>query len=433
MSMSGAHGTAEVSDVRSGVQCGERGVGLDQAWEHGQAALSELGLTAQFHPVPVGDPGSWRCFLRRDGSAVTHGDGSGKGPEDVARVGALFEAFEHYFSFDTGRLVADRSLRAAHQVAAGPLAAEPAIGLLAEGPDTPLACLPYRSLTDGTEHHAPAFVSLPEYVEPGAASTRAAAGDGYDYSVLGRYANNSGWAAGISPVEAMVHAINEAIERDASSLLLIDQFLAAQPPPPRIVDPSTLPAQLAAPYRDAEARLGRRVWLIDITTDLEVPAFWAYALPPRPGQPAEVRGFGASLSRRYAAERALAELIQCHSVLIHENHLMPERHVGTEPYPPLHNCYLTDLTGRLADAMSVPFTDTAAPGTPHDHLNGLLQRLHRHGLTAYVRQRYTNDHLAVLHVLVPGLERFIVVTDGIVVFPGTRGRSRLHGGNGGGR
>ncbi len=41
-----------------------------------------------------------------------------------------------------------------------------------------------------------------------------------------RYSVNSGWAAGTTQAEAAVHAINEIIQRDAMSLLLIGRFLA---------------------------------------------------------------------------------------------------------------------------------------------------------------------------------------------------------------
>jgi ribosomal protein S12 methylthiotransferase accessory factor len=435
MSMSGVPATVVVADAAtvavvsdggwSGSQCGERGASLEEAWQHGQAALAELGLTAQIHPIPTTDPGSWRCFLYRAGVPVPNKSGSGKGTSEAARVGALFEALELYLSFDTRRLTEHSSLLGAHQLATSPLAAEPAIALLAEGPDRPLACLPYQSLTDGTEHHVPLFVSLPEYLEDGNIAVRVAIGDDYDYTTLHRYSNSSGWAAGISPVEAMVHAINEAIERDAASLLVIDQFLTGYPPPLLIIDPATLPDQLTELHELAEARVGRRVWLIDITTELDVPSFWAYTPAPHPGQPARLRGCGTSLSRRYAVERALTELIQIHSAFTYEAHLMPE-HLDNRSYPPLHRCYLADLAPHLPNATLIPFADTPTPTTPQDHLDSLLQRLHDHELTAYTCRQHTSDHLAVLHVLTPGLERFLTVTDGVVVLPGPRGRARLH-------
>ncbi|MFY0510978.1 hypothetical protein ACOMD4_11350 [Streptomyces anulatus] len=42
-----------------------------------------------------------------------------------------------------------------------------------------------------------------------------------------------------------------------------------------------------------------------------------------------------------------------------------------------------------------------------------------------MRHGYLSEHLAVLNVLVPGMERFMLVTNGQVVLPGDCGRARL--------
>ena len=68
-----------------------------------------------------------------------------------------------------------------------------------------------------------------------------------------------------------MHAINEIIERDAISLLLIGQFLHQGPAPLRVVEPATLPPALTALHARAEARIGRPVSLLEMTTDLDVP------------------------------------------------------------------------------------------------------------------------------------------------------------------
>ncbi|MEU2367029.1 YcaO-like family protein [Streptomyces noursei] len=69
---------------------------------------------------------------------------------------------------------------------------------------------------------------MPDYLAWGPAG-RAAAGDAYDYKAVRRYSASNGWAADATVTEATVHAINEIIERDAMSLLLIDQFLRRSP------------------------------------------------------------------------------------------------------------------------------------------------------------------------------------------------------------
>ncbi|HEY4460559.1 MAG TPA: YcaO-like family protein [Pseudonocardiaceae bacterium] len=396
-------------------QFGERNLDAELAWQHGMAAADDLGLTAELIPLPSNDPGAWRCALRNNGVEVPHGLGWGKG--ETARVGALFEALEHHLSLGVPPPESEIALRPFHTSLAG----DAALAAVADGPQQPLVCLRYQSLRDNSEIDLPLFLSTPNYHEDDA--LRARLGDEYDYLGVARYAMNNGWAAGTRTDDALVHALNETIERDAMSLLLVEQFLASIPPRLRITDPSTLPTPLADLLRHARERTGAPVWLVDMTTDLGVPAYWAYAPAPT-GEPARLRGAGASLSRYYAIERALTELIQLHAITATGTRYVDAPTDFTAPYPPMHRCYLADLTPLLDTAQVVPYADTTAPDTPAGHLDTLVGILRDRGFTPYARQRYATEHLVVLHVFVPGLERFMVITDGQLVLPGSRGRAR---------
>ncbi|MEU9198124.1 YcaO-like family protein [Streptomyces hundungensis] len=405
-------------------QFGERDIDLMKAWQRGVTAVSELGLTFTLDPQPETDPGVWMCTLRRDEQVVPGGQGSGKGDEPAARVGALFEALEHHLTATLPD--ADQvALCSAHEAAAGPLKGEAVARLLAEGPDEPLACLPYRSLTGESEDLlVPLFLNVPDYLNDSGRTMAARYRDAYPYTGVCRYSMNNGWAAGSTLAEALVHALNEIIERDGMSLLLIDQFLTSTPEPGslRVVDPAALPDRLQGLYQKAEARLGAPVRLLEATTDLGVPVFWAYT-PAPPGAPARIRGAGASLSRAYAAERALNELIQIHSAATQSEAQTPLPS-QTRPYPALHRCCLADFSRHLPDATTVGLPENSAPTTPEAHLEKLLQVLTRHGFTAYTRTHHLSENLAVCNVIVPGLERFALVTDDMIVLPGARGYAR---------
>lgn len=402
-------------------QSGERGSSLAAAWEKGTAAVAELGLTAEVIPLVEGSPGSWMCRLREDGAAVPGGTGSGKGDREAARVGSVFEALEHYLSGLAGLPLDETFLRDSNEIARGPLAGDAAVALLADKPGEPIACLRYEALDGGPGTDVPLFLSIPDYLAGDATAVRAALGDHHDYTMVGRYSANNGWAAGADPVEALVHALNETVERDALSLLLIEQFLADAPL--RVVDRETLPPDLAALLAQAERHTGTEVHLLDMTTDLGVPAYYAY-LPAEPGQPARIRGCGASLSRGYAITRSLTELVQIHSILGSSGGAagpIEERTDWTAPYPALHACYLADFTPGLRDAELVRYEDSAVPGSPQGHLDLLLDILLRHGFKPYSRYHYTTGNLAVVNVFVPGLERFMLITDGQLIVPGERG------------
>ncbi|MEW1549975.1 YcaO-like family protein [Streptomyces tsukubensis] len=409
---------------------GERSLSLAAAFDRALSAAAALSVDVDLEPVLDGSPGTWRCILRRGGEDLRTGLGLGKGSRDEARTGALFESLEHYLCGVEGLDPAEVRLVGAHEAAGGPTARDIAVRLLGQGPDRPLGCLPYRSLTGGPDAYVPLFLSMPEYLRAAGARARREAGDTYDYGTVGRYSVNNGWAAGADPVEAAVHAINELIERDAHSLLLIEQFLRDRPGRLAVVDPGTLPDDVAGLVAFAEARTGRRVHLIDMTSDLGVPAYAAY-VPAPPGRPARVCGWGASLSRRYAVTRAVTELVQLHSTMDlrgRYRHLLPEQHDDTGPYPRLHACYLSDFGTALSSAEVRAFQDTAAPDTPRGHLDRLLAVLHGHGLAVYQRDHYVTADLAVVNVSVPGLERFMLVTDGQVVVPGERGTAVLRRG-----
>ncbi|MFF3487322.1 YcaO-like family protein [Streptomyces sp. NPDC002701] len=420
--------SGDVSGVR---QCGERGMDLAGAWQHGVAAAGELGLTFTLDPVPETDPGAWECVLYRDGRQVPGGRGSGKGDEPAARVGALFEALEHHLTAtlpDTDEVV----LCSARQIAAGPLRGEAVARLLAEGPDEPLACLPYRSLSDDSQELlVPVFLNVPDYLNDSRRTAAARYADAYPYTGVCRYAMNNGWAAGATWAEALVHALNEIIERDAMSLLLIEQFLPPAPEPGslRVVEPTALPGRLQQLHQSAQSRLKAPVHLLEATTDLDVPVFWAYT-PAPPGTPARTRGAGASLSRAYAAERALSELIQIHSCASRPAAQAAQAArpaTGrTRSYPALHRCHLADFSRHLPDATTVAFPDHPTPATPQGHLHNLLHKLARRGYTAYARAHHLSDHLSVCNVIVPGLERFVLVADDMPVLPGTRGNAHHH-------
>jgi ribosomal protein S12 methylthiotransferase accessory factor len=409
------------------VQDGERALSLPEAHLRGMTAVAELDLRVDCTAVLDGDPAVWTATLWHGDDPVPSGLGLGKGSSAAAQVGAIFEALEHHLS--GLRCLADggTTLRRAGEISSDvTLRQDVALGLLGELPDGPLGCLPFRVVTSGAEVDVPLFLSVPDYLDEEADPLRESLGDHYDYAGVSRYSCNNGWAAGTDPVEAAVHALNETIERDALSLLLIDQFLGRRRSPLVLIEASTLPDDLAALVSAAETIIGQRLHLIDMTTDLGVPAIFAY-LPTRDGEPARIRGCGASLSRHYAIARAVSELVQVHLASslgnIHSAFaaMTPVRHDWTKPYPALQACYRSDFSTRLADATLVPYRETETPDTAVGHFDALVDALSRRGFTPLQRDHYVTANLAVVNIFVPGLERFMLVTDGQVVVPGARG------------
>lgn len=365
---------------------------------------------------PQGDPTALSCRISA-GDGTVLAQGMGKGGRDEARVGAVFEALEHYL---TGPALFDPpevELAGAARLAGGPLEREPYSVLLAGTPHERLACHRYRPPAGGRDIAVPLFAWAPWYVEAGGRRLRERAADAYDYGELMRYSCNSGCAIGVTAVEALLHATNEVIERDALSLLLVRAFLGAADLRPVAVDPDTLPRALAGAHAAAERTTGSPVHLLDITSDLGVPTMLAYTPPA--GDRSHLRGAGTSLSSAHAAWRALTELIQTTPGRSGRGDLS-----GLAAHPALARCGRFDLTDHLRGARAVPFAPTGRPPGPAAQLRTLIGVLTARGHTPYARTvARLRGGITAVHVVVPGLERFMLITDGNLVLPGPRGRA----------
>ncbi|MBB5779135.1 YcaO-like family protein [Nonomuraea jabiensis] len=410
---------------------------VDEAGRRVSAALTALGLRAELVDAGDGrDPTAWRCRLfGGEGDVSPVACGMGKGRPDEARVGALFEAVEHYLTGPAGfDPTAVRSVPPA-ALATGPLQGDACALLLTGTPGGRMACMRYHPLggpalpRTHTEALVPLFLSAPWYVEIGAAPLRELAGDDCDYAHLMRYSCNSGSAVGVTAAEALLHAVNEAIERDALSLLLIRAFLGGDGFRPRLIDPRTLPHGLARAYATAEELTESTVHLLDITSDLDVPTMLAYTAPT--SRHPHRRGGGTSLDPAYAVWRALTELVQTTlgESLPHSGAAVRGDLTGLAAHPALLACGRFDLTGALREAHMVPFPRAAAAaGPPGSQLREVTAMLAARGHPAYHRMvRVLPCGVTAVHVIVPDLERFMLIIDGNLVLPGRRGLAAATG------
>ena len=118
------------------------------------------------------------------------------------------------------------------------------------------------------------------------------------------YSDSNGNASGNTLEEAILQGYCEIVERDAVALWWYN----------RIPRPGFDLDSLGDPYVDAlrehYRRMGRSLWLLDITADLGLPVM--IAVSHREGHPVEdvLCGFGAHLDPRIAAIRALTEVSQ---------------------------------------------------------------------------------------------------------------------------
>jgi ribosomal protein S12 methylthiotransferase accessory factor len=204
------------------------------------------------------------------------------------------------------------------------------------------------------------------------------------------YANPNGHAAGNHLEEAILQAFLELTERDAVAIWWYN----------RLRRPAVDLESFEEPYfRDLLAHyrsVGYRVWVLDITTDLGIPAFAAVGLPEKDGR--WHMGFGCHLEARLGVQRALTEL----------NQLFDPSHEAPSPWDPKELTTTSFLYGdealparRKADFPATRSTDL------RDDVLDCVARAERAGLETLVLDQSRPDvELYTVKVIVPGLRHF---------------------------
>ncbi|MEU0879582.1 TOMM precursor leader peptide-binding protein [Lentzea sp. NPDC005914] len=214
--------------------------------------------------------------------------------------------------------------------------------------------------------------------------------------------NSNGCAAGSSIEDAVLQGLLELVERDAVALWWYNRT----PMPGMDLDAFHDP--WIDELRQVHASLGREVWLLDVTSDLGVPAM--VAVSRRTDGPREdiMFGCGAHLDPRVAARRALAELNQCMPAVCEPVDLAE---LDTDMR---HWCETAKLAGEpwLAPDPDVPARDPFHHGYTHrrdlvDDIRAIKDTLRARGMELLVLDQTRPDiGLPVVRVVVPGLRHF---------------------------
>jgi oxazoline/thiazoline synthase len=220
---------------------------------------------------------------------------------------------------------------------------------------------------------------------------------------MGIVADSNGCAAGNTVTEAILQAFFELVERDAVAVWWYN----------RLRRPAVDLAGFGDPWIDdmiEEYRSkGREVWAIDLTTDLEIPAFAAISRRTDGPFEAPLLGFGAHLDPRIAMLRALGEINQMSPVdedldadsrgADHE--LMTWLRTATIESQP----YLVPDPGAPVWRWAAHPTETGADLA--EDVRICRERVERSGMSMYVLDQTRPDiGLPVVRVVVPGLRPF---------------------------
>ncbi|AWM91523.1 hypothetical protein DJ564_12160 [Pseudomonas sp. 31-12] len=394
----------------------ERELTLAQAEKRIHAELENLGLRAE--PRILGQKIVAVHVSASAGNQQGIARGAGKGYLHHAQVGALYETLEHHLSDHFS--ACDIHCIAPHYFSDSPLFFDDTVlSTLTDQPDALTACRTYTDIFKKTLFSYPVALCTPDY------SRQPLEQDSTNYGVLRRYASNSGTAIGASYDEAVLHAANECIERDAVSLFLLEHFYYENRPVLRRVGRVADHEQLGQLWSDAEAEIGAEIILIDISTEFLPHTFLAFSTEP--ASHPRVFGSGSSISARHGAWRALTELVQLHHGASEPGlqHYLSNAQRHLSKFPRLLRCLQFDLYPllTLCEQVTVDLPETINERPLAEQINLLAEDLHQHGRALGVTQLHqTSLGTTLVNVVIPGLERFFVVSSGNVVIPQARGR-----------
>ena len=250
-----------------------------------------------------------------------------------------------------------------------------------------------------------------------------------DQSDLIELSNETSISIGASYEEAMIHSINEWIERDAYSLFLLQTIIKQQSIPAKVVLHNSLPEDLLEIVAMIETNFNEELIIVDITSDINIPAFLvSFSRQNSIVQPA---GFAASLSKHAALQQALLEALQYkdrYNSDAHEFRQAALRHYQERPLlVKAMQCDLLDVVrnGKYIDCSWCEIA-TYPSGTLSEQLKAMVMLLQARGFNLFYNKLYQGDSgVALVYTMITGLETFFLIKDGKFLPLKHRGKSIL--------
>lgn len=205
-------------------------------------------------------------------------------------------------------------------------------------------------------------------------------------------ADSNGSAAGNALEEAILQGFMELVERDSTALWWYNRV------PRAAVDLDSFAHPYFAALRSHYHKIGREMWVLDITNDFEIPAFVALSASPRSHDRNFILGMGAHFDPTIALARALTEM----------NQFLPGALSGSRHR--VLNSNQNDLVFLSPDSSLAPrslneFTLRAA-GDLRDDVTTCVELARERGMETLVLDQTRADvGLAVVKVIVPGLRQ----------------------------
>ena len=213
------------------------------------------------------------------------------------------------------------------------------------------------------------------------------------------HADSNGCAAGNTLAEAIVQGFFELVERDSYAIWWYNRLQRAE------VDLGQFDDSYVRDLRTQLAEDGRKLWVLDITSDLGIPSFVALAHWMKDGRENVEFGSGAHFDARIALLRALTELNQFLSIgLMGDGDGNKSTLDGTTPFRLEDHPYLAP-TGSPAVQSGTGLTFSRLD--TREQVAACVDAVRRAGLDFLVLDQTRPDiGVPVARVIVPGLRHF---------------------------
>jgi oxazoline/thiazoline synthase len=225
----------------------------------------------------------------------------------------------------------------------------------------------------------------------------------FSYPAIDQHsADSNGCAAGNTLEEAIVQGFLELVERDSYAIWWYNRSQRSE------VDLDQFDDSYIRDLRVQLAETGRRLWVLDITSDLGIPSFVALAHSMEDSQEQIEFGSGAHFDPRIAVLRAMTELNQFLSIGLMGGR-SPEAlyHHGSSPPPPFR---LKDHPYLIPGDSSVhqPYVGSKfSELDKRDQVMACVSLAKQQGLDFLVLDQTRPDiEVPVVRVIVPGLRHF---------------------------
>ncbi|MGD0023477.1 MAG: TOMM precursor leader peptide-binding protein [Xanthobacteraceae bacterium] len=213
------------------------------------------------------------------------------------------------------------------------------------------------------------------------------------------HADSNGCAAGNTLEEAIVQGFLELVERDSYAIWWYNRLQRAE------VDLGQCDDSYVRDLQIQLAETGRRLWVLDITSDLGIPSFVALSHAMENSRDFVEYGSGAHFDARIALLRALTELNQFLSIgLMGARDTATSSHDGSGPFHLRDHPYLTP-SGNAA--VRPDFGLKFGRLDRREHVTACVRLAEREGLDFLVLDQTRPDiEVPVVRVIVPGLRHF---------------------------